>query len=818
MSTVAAFDLRRPAPLAPFTAPAAERAAQQLPVLLTSFVGREREMAAVSALLTQPGVRLLTLTGPGGVGKTRLALRILPALQAHFPGGIWFVELAPVADSTLVLGTVASVLGVRNSDGRPFLDLIVAAIGRERTLIVLDNLEHVTDAAPDIAALLAACAGLTILATSRLALRLGSERLYAIQPLPVHSSEGRSVPPAATTEPVDASSPAVALFAQRAKAIRPDFAITGANLTTVEEICSRLDGLPLAIELAAARTRVLSPAALLLRLDHRLNVLTGGPRDLPDRQRTLRDTIAWSYDLLPPDQQRLLQAFAVFAGGFTIETAETLVAPSPLGPTAVNALTVDPDSVLDHLADLVDGGLVLQDVQPNGETRFRMLETIREYAQERLEAGGHYAAVRSRHAALFADLVNHAYMKDFGASEPATLAHFGTEIDNIRAALGWLLRPEATVGDLDVSLRLSAGMERYFHTRGYVTEGRAWIDRALARGDAASGEARAAALGGLGVLAFVQQDVSTAKAALAREPAPVPGQWGCDRAGAGALFLGLLATRNRDIDALKEIVADLDPLTQQIEPGTWHPVSYTLKGHLARISGDLDAAARLFEHSRRMYTDHGVDWGAARLQGILSSIALEQNDLPRSLMLRQACLRTFWEHGDVGSVGSTLVDIALVATRLGQPAAAARLLGVAAGIQEATGTLISGEVFHDERGPTETRERLGDDAYAAGLTAGRALSTSAGVAEALAFSPTGAAPEPEDHPAAERAPITIGLTPREREVLHALVSGKTTNRDLADALFISPKTAGHHVDNIMAKMGVNSRVAAVALATREGFQ
>ena len=190
-------------------------------------------------------------------------------------------------------------------------------------------------------------------------------------------------------------SDAVALFAQRAKAIRPDFVITGANLTTVEEICLRLDGLPLAIELAAARTRVLSPAALLLRLDRRLNVLTGGPRDLPDRQRTLRDTIAWSYDLLPADQQRLLQAFAIFAGGFTLETAETLVAPSAPGQTREHALTVDPDSMLDHLADLVDGGLVLQDVQPNGETRFRMLETIREFALEHLEAGGHGGEIRT---------------------------------------------------------------------------------------------------------------------------------------------------------------------------------------------------------------------------------------------------------------------------------------------------------------------------------------------------------------------------------------------------------------------------------------
>ena len=361
-------------------------------------------------------------------------------------------------------------------------------------------------------------------------------------------------------------------------------------------------------------------------------------------------------------------------------------------------------------------------------------------------------------------------------------------------------------------------MERFFHTRGYVAEGRAWIDRSLARGDGATAGSRAAALGGLGVLAFVQQDVVTADAAL-RESLHLAQGLGDSVGQARALFfLGLLATRNRDLDELTQIVAALDPLTEQIQRSTWHTASFTLKGHVARISGDLEAAAGLFERSLRIYADHGFDWGAARLQGILSSIALERNDLPRSLALRQACLRTFWEHGDVGSVGSTLLDIALVATRLGQPAAAARLLGVATGVQEATGTLISGEVFHDERGPTETRERLGADAFAAGVAAGRALSTSAGVAEALYLSPTAQAPEPEVRPAAGKVPVTIGLTPREREVLRALVSGKTSNRDIAEALFISPKTAGHHVDNIMAKLGVNSRVAAVALATREGFE
>src|SRR5215203_5155432 len=280
MTSLVAFDLRRPAPLAPLSAPASVRASEQLPVPLTSFVGREREVAAIRATILNPGVRLLTLTGPGGVGKTRLALRVLSGLHAAFPGGVWFVELAPIRDPSLVLPAVASTLGVWNAGESRVVESLAVAIGRTPTLIALDNLEQVVDAAPDISELLTLSPTLTILATSRVSLRLVGEQLFPVAPLAV------SGPLRAFDNAPSEDEGAVALFTHRAQSVRPSFVVDTTNAPVVSEICRRLDGLPLAIELAAARTKVLSPAALLLRLDRQLQVLTGGPRDVPDRQRT----------------------------------------------------------------------------------------------------------------------------------------------------------------------------------------------------------------------------------------------------------------------------------------------------------------------------------------------------------------------------------------------------------------------------------------------------------------------------------------------------------------------------------------------------
>lgn len=791
MSSLAAFDLRRPAPLAPLSAPASERASEQLPVPLTSFVGREREIAAIQELILHPDVRLLTLTGPGGVGKTRLALRVLSGLRAAFPGGVWFVELAPVSDPGLVLATVAATLGVWNAGESRVVESLALALGSTPTLIALDNLEQVVEAGSDVAELLALCPELVILATSRVSLRIGGEQLFPVSPLAVPG------PTQAIDETLVDGNPAVALFAHRAQAIRPDFAVTATNAPIVTEICRRLDGLPLAIELAAARTRVLSPAALLLRLDHKLQVLTGGPRDLPDRQRTLRDTIAWSYDLLQQSEQALFRTLAVFAGGFSLEAAE--------------AVAGDAD-VLDNLGDLVDGGLVRQDEQPGGETRFRMLETVREFALEQLQASGAEQATRERHADWFLQTVAQANLTEYRAGEAESLARLGQDLDNIRTALSWCMRPDAPAADIDVALRLAAGTERFFVTRSSVPEGRAWVERALQRGAGASPEARARGLAAAGILAMVEME-DEPSLRYSGEALALWTQLDNPAAATSALFfMGLIAWRNRDVARLAAIVAQADALSPTIEGSNFRYTAVVLRGMLAHVRGELDVARRLLEESVQRYTQVGFSWGVGWLTGVLGTIALQDNDLPRSLSRRQQALQLFWDHGDIASVAGQLIEIALIATRLGQAGQAARFLGLAGAVREAGGIPMTGDFPSEAEATAESIGALGEGTYAAGFSAGHGLTPEVGVAEALAIRPD---PGPLRTEPATAGGGGFGLTPREFEVLRHLAGGGSTNRDIADALSISPKTAGNHVDNILAKMGVNSRVAAIAVALRE---
>ena len=793
MSTLAAFDLRRPAPLAPLSAPASVRASEQLPVPLTSFVGREREVASIQTTILNPDVRLLTLTGPGGVGKTRLALRVLSGLHTAFPGGVWFVELAPVRDPALVLPAVASTLGVWNAGESRVVESLAVAIGRTPTLIALDNLEQVIDAAPDISELLTLCPSLTILATSRVSLRLVGEQLFPVAPLMVSGPRGPSDSAATDDEG------AVALFTHRAQSVRPSFVIDSTNAPVVTEICRRLDGLPLAIELAAARTKVLSPAALLLRLDRKLQVLTGGPRDLPDRQRTLRDTIAWSYDLLLPEQQALFRQLSVFVGGFTLDAAEGVVGPAK--------------DVLDGLSDLVDGGLVRQDEQPGGETRFRLLETVREYAQERLEASGEFQMVRQRHAEWFLHLVEQANLTEYRAGETESLARLGQELDNVRSALGWSLRPDATLDDIDIALRLAAGMERFFITRSLVPEGRTWAMRALQRGTGASVEARARGLAAAGIMAMVELDDEESLRNSA-EAVALWNQLGNPAGATSALFfMGLVAWRNRNDAQLAEITAQASELHPRIEGSSWRHTIHVLNGMMAHARGELELAQRSLEEAVRIYSQIGFTWGVGWLTSVLGAVALQANDLPHALQRGQEALRIFWEHGDIASAGGELVSIALVATRLGQAEDAVRLLGLAASVRDASGLVVTREAPAEAAAVEETTAALGQARFAAGFAAGRDLTPEMGVAEALAIQPD-LTPTRAETPS-QKSSGSLGLTPRELEVLRQLATGRTTNRDLADALSISPKTAGNHVDNILAKLGVNSRVAAISVALKE---
>jgi predicted ATPase len=408
------------------------------------LLGRAHALGAGSTLLQGTEGRLLTFTGPGGVGKTRLAVQLARTVQEHYADGVAFVDLSALRDAALVAATIAGALGVREQGGQPLRAALVAHLRERQVLLLLDNAEHLLDAvAAEVAALRAACPGLRLLVTSRVALRVQAEQVYPVPPLalPV-AGDGLSV---AALEQV----PAVALFVQRARAVRPDFGLNEANAATVAALCTRLDGLPLAIELAAARVGVLPPAALLARLGQPLTVLTGGPRDLPARQRTLRDTIAWSYDLLAPWEQALFRQLAVFAGGGTLEAVEAVCA----GEDATGAA----HDVLAGLGALADASLLVTMAGADGGLCCGLLETIREYALEQLEARGEADAWRGRHAAYFLSLAEAAAPPLDGPDQAVWLDRLEREHDNLRAALAWA----GTAGAADLGLRLASALAKF---------------------------------------------------------------------------------------------------------------------------------------------------------------------------------------------------------------------------------------------------------------------------------------------------------------------------------------------------------------------
>jgi non-specific serine/threonine protein kinase len=824
-----------------------------LPAPPTSFVGRERELAALGARLRDPGVRLLTLTGPGGVGKTRLALEaargLLDAGGAPFAHGVAFVDLAPTADPSLVPTAVAQVLGVQEGGGRPLGEALALALRDRRLLLVLDNFEHLLAAGPVVAGWLAASPGVTALVTSRARLRLAGEHVLPVPPLRLPGPESAGGA-AGTPAPAEA----VALFVERATAARPDFALTGDEAPAVAELCRRLEGLPLAIELAAARVALLPPRALLARLGQRLQVLTGGPRDAPARQRTLRATLDWSYALLGPDERALLARLAVFAGGCTLDAAAAVWgAPGGAGEDVRTREAPGGLDVLDVLDRLVEHHLVLASEQSDGEPRFRLLETVREYAAERLDGGdgGGAAEVRRRHAGYFLDVAERGAAELRGPHQAAWAARLEREEDNLRAALGGALGR----GEAALALRLATALACFWERRARLTEGQRWLEAALAQGAGAPAALRARATFWAGYLAWFRDDLRAAGPRLEAAVAALRGQGDPGWLGFALSHLGELVLARGDPGRARALVEEAVALLRGAgDPwGRWAlGVALTHLGDVAAEEGDAAAATAHYDESaallrqagdratlalplawsaqlaaaggehaaaRRRYEEALATARAAGHRGFavlalrgLGALALQEGAPVEAEARYVAALATQQEGGPIRGAEALLLGLAAAAAARGQPRRAARLLGAAATLRDASGAALdAADGAVHARAAAAARAGLGEAAYEAAWAAGRALPAAAAVAEALA-PPAGPGGAPASGAPAPASPLSA----REREVA-ALIARGLTNRDIAAALIIAERTADTHVQHILNKLGFRARAQVAAWAAAQGL-
>jgi predicted ATPase/class 3 adenylate cyclase len=622
-----------------------------LPLQPTPFLGREQEVLQVVELLRRPEVRFLTLTGPGGTGKTRLVLQAAADLLDDFPDGVFFVPLAPLTDPDLVLPTIAATLGIREEGGQPIADRLHDFLATKQLLLVLDNFEHLAAAGPAIGELLGASAGLKVLATSRMPLRLRAEREYAVPPLGLPR---RKPPPS----PEQLSQfEAVRLFIERAQAVKADFSIDNETAPAVAEICWRLDGLPLAIELAAARVRMLPPQAMLTRLEQRLPMLTDGARDAPERQRTLRNTIAWSYDLLEPEDQALFRRVAVFIGGSTFESVEAVT-------NADGSL-----DVFGGLERLLEQSLLRQDVGSAGEPRFSTLETIREFGHELLDARGEAEEAQARHAAFFLALSEEADPALHGPTQLAWLERLETEHDNIRAALGWSL-----TRDPETALRLGAALFWFWYYRGHLTEGRDWIERALATGATAKPEVQARALNWSSGFAWERADYATATArseaalALARSVG--------DRSSEGWALVNLGAVASLLGDRKRAAMLQGEAEERFRSSGDRHGATAALynQGHEAGSVGDMDRQRALYERSLAESRATGDRIVISWILSSLGHLELKRGHLEQARVLLEEALSITREFGFVLKEADTLLGLAEVAGEQGDAQQAATYL------------------------------------------------------------------------------------------------------------------------------------------------
>ena len=586
-----------------------------LPVQPTPFLGREKEVAAVTALLRREDVRLVTLTGAGGAGKTRMALQVAAELSEAFPDGVFLVNLAPISDPALVIPTVAQVLDVKEMGEHSLLDLLKAFLREKHLLLLLDNFEQVMRAGVQVAELLAACPRLRVLVTSRVALHVRAEHEFALPPLAL--PDLKRLPDLVALSQYEV----VALFIQRAQAARPEFQLTNANAPAVAEICVRLDGLPLAIELAAARIKALPPQALLARLGQRLAVLTSGARDVPVRQQTLRNTITWSYGLLGAAEQQLFRRLSVFVGGWTLEAAEALYAALDDGSND------GAGALFDRMTSLLDNSLLYRLDSEGKEPRFAMLETIREYALEAMTASQELNVAQEAHATYYLRLVEVELEREEGWQREK-LEQLEQEHDNLRAALRSTLQQAEERHDSAMALRLGSVLTPFWLMCGYWSEGRAFLERALTKHEGVGGLILAKALVAAGKLAFQQGDYERAEM-RAEESLALFREIGDTRGSAPVLEIrGMLAWNRGNLSSAQALLQEALALYKQTNDKQAMVNSLFSLAWLARSQGEYTRARVLCEESLALSGDLGDTRGAADAQLLMAQMLFDTQAAP----------------------------------------------------------------------------------------------------------------------------------------------------------------------------------------------